>query len=126
MSKAGAIFRDVRDIENIYFITIIIRRIIKMNLLSFWLDHNITIDENCCNDGNGEDGMSEDVDGDPPDGMERREEVEGFLGGKAVDRAAFRDDDERLLVEEVGVDVTDGGAGEFQGELAKAPRQVIA
>ena len=51
--------------------------------------------------------MCEDVDGDPPDGMERREKEHGFLGREPVDGAPLGDDDERLLVQVEGVDVTD-------------------
>lgn len=41
-------------------------------------------------------------------------------------RAAFGDDDEGALVQEVGVDVADGSAGELQGKFAIASREIIS
>ena len=70
--------------------------------------------------------MGEDVDGDPPDGVERGEEEERVAGREPEDGAALGDDDERLLVQVVGVDVADRGAGELQGELAVPTGKVVA
>ena len=70
--------------------------------------------------------MREDVDGDPPDGVEGREQEEGLGAGEAEDGAALGDDDEGLLVQVVGVDVADGRAGKLKGELAVATREVVA
>ena len=70
--------------------------------------------------------MGEDVDGDPSDGMERREKEHGLLGREAKNRSALRDDDECLLVVEIRIDVADGGRGELQGELPVTAREVIA
>ena len=70
--------------------------------------------------------MCEDVDSYPADGVEGREEEHGLLGGEAKDGAPLRDDDERLLVVEVRVDVADRRRRELQGELAEATGDVIA
>ena len=97
-----------------------------VNLLGVWLYHYVTVDQNGAHDCHSEEWMGEDVDGDPPDGMERREEEHGLLGREPEYRPALRDDDERLLVQVVGVDVTDGGAGELQRKLAVPSRQVVS
>lgn len=70
--------------------------------------------------------MREDVDGDPADGVERRKQIQGVLRREPKYRPPLRDDDERLLVREVGVDVANRGGGELQGELAVASRQIVA
>ena len=70
--------------------------------------------------------MGEDVDGDPPNGMEWWKEEHGLLGREPEYRAAFGDDDERLLVQVEGVDVTDWSWGKLEGKLAVPPWQVIS
>lgn len=70
--------------------------------------------------------MREHVDGDPADGVERRQQEHGLLRREAEDGAALRDDDERLLVAVVGVDVADRGGGELKRELAIATRKIVA
>ena len=97
-----------------------------MVLLCVRLDHDVAVDEDGADDDDGEEGVGEHVDGDPPDGMEWRQEVHGLLRRKPVYRASLRDDDERLLVLEVGVDVADRGARKLQGKLAIAARKVVS
>ena len=69
--------------------------------------------------------MRENVDGDPPDGMEGREHEERLVSGEAEDGAALRDDDEGSLVQEVRVDIADGSAGKLQREFAISTRDVV-
>ena len=90
------------------------------------LDHDVAVDEDGAYDEEGEERVREDVDGDPPDGVERGEEEERVAGREPEDGAALGDDDERLLVQVVGVDVADGRAGKLKGELAIATREVVA
>ena len=97
-----------------------------VNLLGVWLYHYVTVDKDGAHDGHPEEWVCEDVDGDPPDGMERREKEHGLLGREPVDGAPLGDDDERLLVQVVGVDVTDRGARKLERELTIATGQVVA
>ena len=69
--------------------------------------------------------MRENVDGDPPDGMEGREHEERLVSGEAEDGAALRDDDEGSLVQEVRVDIADGSAGKLQREFAISTGDVV-
>ena len=104
--------RDVKDKKSI-------------DLLCVGLDHDITVDEDGTNDGDGEERMREDVDGDAADRMERRQQVHGLLGREPEYRPALGHHDERLLVRVVRVDVADRRRGELQGELAVAPGDVV-
>lgn len=70
--------------------------------------------------------MGEHVDGDAADGVEGREQEHGLGGAEPEDGAALGDDDERLLVQEVRVDVADRRARELQGELAEPTRKIVA
>ena len=58
--------------------------------------------------------------------MKGWQEEQGLFGREAEDGAAFGDDDERLLVQEVWVDVADGRRRELQGEFAEATGKVVA
>ncbi len=49
------------------------------------LDHDVTIDKDGANDEEGEQRVREDVNGDPADRMERRQQEHGLLGGKPVE-----------------------------------------
>ena len=70
--------------------------------------------------------MGEHVDGDPPDGVERREHEEGLVSREPEDGPPLRDDDERSLVQKEGVDVADGGARELEGELSVSTGDVVS
>ena len=93
-------------------------------LLCVWLDHDVAVDEYGAYDGEGEERVREDVDGDPPDRVERRQQVQGLLGREPEDGPALGDDDERLFVVEEGIDVADRGAGQLQRELAEPTGKV--
>ena len=98
----------------------------KSFLLCVRLDHDVAVDEDGADDGKGEEGMCENMDCNPSDGMEGREHKEGLVGREPEDGPALGHNDEGAFVQVEGVDVADGGAGELQGELAKSPRDVIA
>ena len=70
--------------------------------------------------------MREHVYGDPPYGVEGRQEEHCALGAEPEDGPALGDDDERLLVRVVGVDIADGSGRELQRELAEATRKIVA
>jgi hypothetical protein len=88
--------------------------------------HHVAVDKDGANDGEGEEGMSENMDSNPSDGMERGQHEEGVMGREPEDGPALGHDDECAFVQVVWVDVTDGGAGKFQGELTKSTRDVVA
>ena len=98
----------------------------SVDLLRFRLDHDVAVDEDGADDGEGEHWVREDVYGDAADGVEGREQVHGLLGREAEDAAALGDDDERPLVQEVRVDVADGRARELLREFAEPTRKVVA
>ena len=95
------------------------------DLLCVGLDHDVAVDEDGTDDGEGEERVGEDVDGDPPDGVEGGEEEHGLLGGEAKDGAPLRDDDERLLVVEVRVDVADRRRRKLQRKVAEATGKIV-
>ena len=95
-------------------------------LLCVRLDHDVAVDEDGADDGEGEERMREDVDGDATDGVERRQHEQGVVGREPEDRPALRDDDEGALVLKVWVDVADGRAGELQRELAISSRKIVS
>lgn len=99
---------------------------IRFYLLSVWLNHDVTIDEDGTYDGGRKEAVREHVDGDPPYGVERREDVHGLFRGEPEYRPALGHDDERLLVRVVGIDVADGGRRELHRKFAVASRQVVA
>ena len=84
-----------------------------LNLLGFWFDHDITVDKNGTNDGEGEEPMSEYVDGNSPDWMEGWQQIQCLFGGKTKNGSTFGDDNECLLVQEVGINVTDRSTGKL-------------
>ena len=47
----------------------------RLNLLSFWLDHDVAVDEDGSDDDHAEEGVRESVKCDPPDGVERGEQI---------------------------------------------------
>ena len=95
-------------------------------LLCVRLDHDVAVDEDGADDGEGEERVREHVDGDATDGVERRQHEQGVVGWEPEDGAALRDDDEGALVLKVWVDVADGRAGELQRELAIPTRQIVS
>ena len=52
-------------------------------------DHHDAVEEDGDDDDEGEEGVDEDVDGDPADGGERREKPHRVLGGEAKNVFAF-------------------------------------
>ena len=44
-------------------------------LLSFWLDHDVAVDEDGSDDDHAEERVRESVECDPPDGVERGEQI---------------------------------------------------
>jgi hypothetical protein len=59
-------------------------------------DHEDAIGEDGQNDEEGEERMNEDVDGHPPDGIERRQEPHGVRRAEPENIFAFADHHERL------------------------------
>ena len=45
------------------------------DLLSFWLDHDVAVDEDGSDDDHAEERVRESVECDPPDGVERGEQI---------------------------------------------------
>ena len=61
-----------------------------VDLLGVWLDHDVAVDEDCADDGEGEHGVGEDVDGDSPDRMKWRQQEERLFRRKTEDCAALK------------------------------------
>lgn len=75
------------QIESIHFFS-------SNSLCRFYLfcggqDHHDAVEEDGDDDDEGEEGVDEDVDGDPADGGERRKEPHRVLGGEAKNVFAF-------------------------------------
>ena len=70
--------------------------------------------------------MSEYVDGNSPDWMEGWQQIQCLFGGKTKNGSTFGDDNECLLVQVVGINVTDGSVGKLLRKLAVSPRQVVS